>query len=140
MQVEDHASAGGPGGRERTRPEQRVHVVDVDDGGAELVGRGEHVVGPIATAHEGPRGAHPASIAGIALEGRVRDASCAQGGQLQLHRPLLAAREAVAVVDHEHARLAHRAPIPSAGRTRSATTRPTASSLYGRSSSRARST
>ena len=65
------------------------------------------------------------------------DAGALERSQLELDRPLLAAVDAVAVVDHEDARAGVHA-TPSAGSTSLAMVRTTACSRYGASSSRAR--
>ena len=131
MQVQDGASAGLLGRLERPVAEQRVHVVQVDDGGAEVLHGVRHLLRVVAPAQHGGGGPAGAGVAGVARQQGVRDARALEGGDLQLDGPLLAAGVAVAVVEDEDARRAHRR-IPSAGSTRSATTAWIVSARYGR--------
>ncbi len=90
-------------GGERARSEQRQHVVEVDDIGAQLSRSRGHVLLDAPAAKERARRTAASDLGGAALEQRVDDPGAAQRGELQLHRALLAALQAVAVMDDEHA-------------------------------------
>lgn len=102
-------------------------------GRAQLARRARHLLGLGATAQQAGRGAGVTDLPGVAHQRPVLHARRHQRRQVQIHGALLAPEHAVAVVQHEHARIAHRSP--SSGSTRSDSTRATASARNGRSSS-----
>ncbi len=117
VEMEHHARPGRPCGRQAAGAEQRQHVVHVHHVGRE----GAHGIGQallaVSAAEQGGRRPHPAHLAGAPLHQGVLHPGRAQRAQLQLHGPLLASLDAVAVVDHKYARrTGHRPdhPIPRA--------------------------
>ena len=103
MQVQHHPRSGRSGCSQAARSDQRLHVVHVDDVGAEAVDGGGDIGLVAAAAQQRPRGAGAARLARQALEQGVLDTRPAQRPQLQLDRPLLPALGPVAVVDDEPA-------------------------------------
>ena len=103
VQVHRHGGARRAGGLEPARAHQRKHVVHVHHVGAEARHGGGHVALVAPAAQQRTRRARPARLGRATLEQRVRHAGPAQRGELQLHRALLAALDAVAVVDDQDA-------------------------------------
>ena len=133
MQVEHDPGARLARGLERAVAEQRVDVVEVGDGRAELAHGARDLVRVVAAAQHGARGVGRARSPPSGA--RARRAGCRRARarpSCSVDRALLAARVAVGVVDDEDARTRHRGTTPSAGRTSSRDGRPQRVGAVGR--------
>ena len=117
VEVEDDAGAGVARGLQGPGAEQGVDVVEVGDVGAGSANGIRHLVLVHAAAQQGGRRARSGNVRAVAEEGRVLDAGVLECRELQLHRALLAAVLAVAVVHDEDLH-----ESPRAGSTTSRTT------------------
>jgi hypothetical protein len=101
VEVEHDRRARVTRGREPSRANERQHVVDMDDVGAELAHRRGDVLLIVAPSQQRARGAGTAGVRGAPLEQRMLHTRPLQGPQLELDRALLAPLYAVAVVYDE---------------------------------------
>ncbi len=98
MQLEDDPCSRLARGVEGARAEERLHVVHVHRGRAELVDCARHLLRPLAAADERAPRSSCADCPRIALQRAAGDPGALERLQLQLDRAFLPAPRAVAVV------------------------------------------
>ena len=99
MEVQHDPSPGRARRRQPARSDQRLHVVGVDDVGAQLGDRRGNLLLRRAPAQERRGGLEARRVRRAPLEQPVRVAGVRDGALLQRDRALLAALQAVAVVE-----------------------------------------
>ena len=103
VEVQDSLRARRAGGGQRAPAEHRVQVVGVDHFGSQQPGRAGDLVGVEPAAQHCPRGASASGIPARALEHLDDVPPAVEQTRNVANRPLLAAEQAVAVVDQQDA-------------------------------------